>query len=329
MIFLKFPFQPEIFTVQGPENEFPVKLVSFDETETVRFGGKLMRLSNDEILSSTFPRVTGGPDPYFRSESKEEYLERVAKVIQFVRKNEIPKLVLSRQKYLPYSKLSGSGEIDFGRSFLNLCGSYPNAFVYLFNKGPHCWMGAFSELLGRFNKKTSVFETMSLAGTLPLEEDWTDKEREEQRPVTLYIAETVQKYSSEVWISETYDHHSGNIKHLRTDFKAKVKKDDLKALIAELHPTPAVCGIPKDFCQKAIAAFEKNPRSFYSGYIRVETESEIQYFVNLRCARFTASGVHLYAGGGINGKSDPEKEWQETELKAGAVLNNLAVTDAT
>jgi isochorismate synthase len=44
-----------------------------------------------------------------------------------------------------------------------------------------------SEVLGKFNKATHEFETMALAGTLPVSEDWSEKEIEEQKPVTTYI----------------------------------------------------------------------------------------------------------------------------------------------
>ncbi len=329
MIFFKFPFKPEIFSVQGPAKEIPVRFVSFDEKETVTFSGMLTEVSEDDFLKMNLTMADEKSNGYlqFQEESKEEYQGKIEQVITFVKENNIPKLVLSRQKYLPYRSLSGSGEIDFTKSFLKLCSSYPNAFAYIFKDGDRSWMGAFSELLGRFNKNTSAFETMSLAGTLPLNEEWTEKEIEEQKPVSLYIADILKKYSNSIHISETYDHHSGNIKHLRTDYKAIIKKNDLDQIIADLHPTPAVCGIPKEFCQKAIATFEKHPRSLYAGYIRIETDEEIQYFVNLRCASFTESGAHLYVGGGINAKSNAEKEWQETELKAAAILKNLITTD--
>ncbi len=331
MIFFKFPFKPEIYSVQGSSGQTAVKFVSFDEHETVEFSGTVTEISDVDFSKVVFPIVNVKPPEFqiFKEEGEIEYKQKVEQVINFVRENNIPKLVLSRQKYLPYSSLSESGQIDFLRSFQNLYSSYPNAFAYIFNEGGKAWMGAFSELLGRFNKKTSLFETMSLAGTLPLNEEWTEKEIEEQKPVSLYIANILEKYSSSVQISDTYDHHSGNIKHLRNDFKALISEDDLSALITELHPTPAVCGIPKEFCREAIATFEKHPRSLYAGYIQIETEAEIQYFVNLRCARLTEMGAHLYVGGGINSKSDPEKEWQETELKAAAILQNLMTTDAT
>jgi isochorismate synthase len=186
-------------------------------------------------------------------------------------------------------------------------------------------MGAFSEVLGKFNTTTHEFETMSLAGTLPVSEEWSEKEIEEQKPVSTYIQNILENYSDNIQKSETYDHISGNIKHLRTDFKAKINPQDLDKIIKELHPTPAVCGIPKEFCKEKIEEFEKFPRELYAGYIKVETENFVQYFVNLRCARLYKDSVHLFVGGGITAQSNPEKEWRETELKSEAVLKNLVI----
>lgn len=166
---------------------------------------------------------------------------------------------------------------------------------------------------------------MSLAGTLPINEEWSEKEIEEQKPVTHYISEILKKYVtlSEVKESETYIHISGNIKHLRTDFTAKIEDNRLEELIEELHPTPAICGIPKDFCKEKIIEIEQYNREFYAGYIKIETDEEIYYFVNLRCAKIYKNQVIAFAGGGITELSSPEKEWRETELKSQAILHHL------
>jgi isochorismate synthase len=45
--------------------------------------------------------------------------------------------------------------------------------------------------------------------------------------------------------------------------------------------------------------------------------------VNLRCAKIFKNNIIAFAGGGITIMSNPEKEWQETELKSQAILNHL------
>ena len=316
MLYFRFPFSDSIFTVNENSDKKTVSFLSFDETESIDFYGNIEEFFfNENILSNQISTEL----LEFKEENQFEYEAKIGKVIEFIKENQISKLVISRRKLLNFE----GQKVNLSQTFLNLCKSYPNAFVYFFIKDGKCWIGAFSELLGKFDKKTSEFETMSLAGTLPVNETWTAKEIEEQKPVTDFIKNILKNYSSEVEQSETYDHISGNIKHLRTDFKAKIMSEDLENLISELHPTPAVCGIPKDLCKSAIEKFESHPRNFYAGYIKVETEETVQYFVNLRCAEFFENACLIYVGGGITAESSPEKEWRETELKSEAILKNL------
>ena len=316
MLYFRFPFSDSIFTVNENSDKKTVSFLSFDETESIDFYGNIEEFFfNENILSNQISTEL----LEFKEENQFEYEAKLGKVIEFIKENQLSKLVVSRRKVFDFEEK----KINLSRTFLNLCKSYPNAFVYFFIKDGKCWIGAFSELLGKFDKKTSEFETMSLAGTLPVNETWTAKEIEEQKPVTDFIKDILKNYSSEVEQSETYDHISGNIKHLRTDFTAKIMSEDLENLISELHPTPAVCGIPKHLCKNAIEKFESHPRNFYAGYIKVETEETVQYFVNLRCAEFFENACLIYVGGGITAESSPEKEWRETELKSEAILKNL------
>lgn len=321
MIYFKLPFDERLLTTDEKNTKNAVHFFSYNGQDQISFSGDIIEaepsdfslnpITNEDLIKD----LTNST-----AETKEEYCATLQEVIKVIKENNLPKLVYSRRKIFTDFTV-----IDYKESFKNLCDSYPNAFRYLFNNGQNAWMGAFSEVLGKFNKTTNEFETMALAGTLPVSEEWSEKEIEEQKPVTTYIQNILKNYSSNVQQSETYDHISGNIKHLRTDFKTSIKPEDLDSIIRDLHPTPAVCGIPKDFCNENIRKYEKFPREFYAGYIKVETEESIFYFVNLRCARLYKDAVHIFVGGGITAQSNPEKEWRETELKSEAILKNLVI----
>ena len=322
MIYFKFPFNEKLYSTDENSNENNINFYTFDGLSQIDFNGNIIEISPENfdqtIISSESLQENKNE---FLAETKDEYLNNLEKVIEVIKENQLPKLVYSRRKIF-----TDFNEIDAKESFKNLCKSYPNAFRYIFIDDENSWMGAFSEVLGKYNKKTHDFETMSLAGTLPISENWSEKEIEEQKPVTNYIRNILKNYSDNINESETYDHISGNIKHLRTDFKAKIEPENLDKIIQELHPTPAVCGIPKDFCKENIQRLEKFPRELYAGYIKIETEETVQYFVNLRCSKLYKNSVHLFVGGGITAQSNPEKEWIETELKSEAVLKNLAIS---
>ncbi len=320
MIYFRLPFSENICTIEQNSAEIPLSFFSFDGKKEIVFKGTIEYLSREkfskkEISSKEISSILNE----FIPENQADYESKIESVMDFVKENKLSKLVLARLKLVNFQGL----KVDFIQSFLNLCDAFPGAFAYVFIKNGKCWMGAFSEVLGDFNKKTFEFKTMSLAGTLPLNEDWTTKEIQEQKTVTDFVSKTLESFSVNVEQSEISDHVSGNIKHLRTDFTAKIQADEVEELIKNLHPTPAVCGIPKDICKSAIENFEKFPRDLYAGYIKIETPEKIQYFVNLRCAEFFTNAALIHVGGGITAESSPEKEWQETELKAEAILKNV------
>lgn len=321
MIYFKFPFDETVYSTDQQKDKESVSFHSFDLLKQISFQGSIIEASEQFEQSVITHDNLLKDESHFNAENKDEYLYTLHEVIDLIKEHQLPKLVYARRKIFTEFKA-----VDYKKSFEKLCITYPNAFRYIFNDGSNAWMGAFSETLGKFNKTTHQFETMSLAGTLPITEEWTEKEIEEQKPVTSYIKDVLKSYSQNIEASETYDHISGNIKHLRTDFKAQINPEDLDSLINSLHPTPAVCGIPKDFCKKSIQKFEKYPREFYAGFIKVETDESIMYFVNLRCARLYKDAVHVFVGGGITSQSNPEKEWQETELKSEAILKNIVVS---
>ncbi|WP_426482029.1 chorismate-binding protein [Chryseobacterium sp. R2ACT005] len=322
MIYFKLPFDERLLSADEKNTKNAVNFYSYNGLDQISFHGNIVEVNAEEFTHTSITNEELISDSTnSAAETKEEYCHTLQQVIEVIKENNLPKLVYSRRKIFTDFKT-----INYRESFENLCNSYPNAFRYLFNDGQNTWMGAFSEVLGKFNKITHEFETMALAGTLPVSEEWSEKEIEEQKPVTTYIQDILNNYSDNVKQSETYDHISGNIKHLRTDFKTHIKAEDLDRIIQDLHPTPAVCGIPKDFCNENIRKYEKFSREFYAGYIKVETEESILYFVNLRCARLYKDSVHVFVGGGITAQSNPEKEWKETELKSEAILKNLVIS---
>jgi isochorismate synthase len=104
-------------------------------------------------------------------------------------------------------------------------------------------------------------------------------------------------------------------------------KDFASRFLYLLHPTPAVCGLPKNEALSFILEHEIHNREFYSGFLgpvnmtsgRGRNSSSL--YVNLRCMKLRENTAILYAGCGITVESEPEKEWQETELKANTLLS--------
>ena len=252
----RLPFNEKFILIHHHEAAKNVaSFFPFTKGKAIHLQAENLEVCTSEELKSSFFEVENFPEmnAELNIPQHEEYLQKLEKAIEVIKQNNLPKLVISR----PIAKEISS--INLEETYQLLCKKYPNTLCYLLISDEEIWIGATPEILGKFNKKTHEFFTMSLAGTLPINEEWSEKEIEEQKPVTHYISEILKKYVtlSEVKESETYNHISGNIKHLRTDFTAKIEDNRLEELIEELHPTPAVCGIPKEFCKEKIIEIEQ------------------------------------------------------------------------
>jgi isochorismate synthase len=200
--------------------------------------------------------------------------------------------------------------------------AYPSAFVYLIDsKEFGCWIGATPEKLLRGKEK--VLTTISLAGSRSVLDsfEWTDKEIKEQIIVTDYISKVLDANTVSYSKSECTTVRAGNVEHLSTEFTLQLNEQSPAELAAQLHPTPAVSGLPKSQAISFINHNEGYDRKLYTGIIGWSSAKETQLFVNLRCAQLFSNGVLSYVGGGITKDSDPEKEWLETEFKSQTLLS--------
>jgi len=135
---------------------------------------------------------------------------------------------------------------------------------------------------------------------------------------------------------------AGNVVHLKTEIGGTINTRlcDVLCLIKKLHPTPAVCGLPKDDAKKFIKNYENYDREFYAGFlgeinfsedffnqeikeINKSTKKNTDLYVNLRCMKIVEDIVSIYVGGGITIDSIPEEEWKETQYKAETLMQIL------
>lgn len=251
---------------------------------------------------------------------KKEYMQGVESAIQRIKQGELAKVVLSRI----VAELLPDG-FDVSLLFEQLCSNYPRAFVYLIHlPGKGIWAGASPELLAKIEGEEIT--TMALAGTRKagITGNWAIKEQEEQHWVSQYIAELfTESGATRVQQSEAYTSNAGPVEHLRTDFSAHLPVGYSGQLIENLHPTPAVCGWPKERALEVITALETHDREFYTGFVGPVNGNggNGELYVNLRCLQIADHHAYIYVGGGITVDSDPEAEWEETILKSKTLLD--------
>ena len=216
--------------------------------------------------------------------------------------------------------------------FLNACLAHPNHYVALWwTAETDLWLVATPEVL--LESDGSHWHTMALAGTEAWNgetavadiERWSHKNRREQQLVADEVANCLRPYVQELEASPTYPCRAGNVVHLRTDFRFALKATATPYNIIEnLHPTPAVCGVPRHKALEAILEAEAEPRRYYAGYSGMLTpEGQTHFYVSLRCLSIHEKAITLYAGGGLLSSSVEIEEWEETERKLQTMLQVL------
>lgn len=268
-----------------------------------------------------WPATTDGCSDMSR-EKVDEVTEKASYFLAFHRfitplqQREFHKLVLSRSTTcdLPdgFSPLS---------AFIRACNSYPRMMVSLCHTPlTGTWIGSTPEIILSGHERQ--WSTVALAGTMPMEGDglpdeWSKKNREEQAFVAEYIRRILKKRAGKIDEKGPYTARAGGLVHLKTDFRFNLKDAlHLGDLLEELHPTPAVCGLPKQEAYDFILQNEGYDRRYYSGIIGwLDPEGDTHLYVNLRCMELHQHEATLYAGGGILPTSTAETEWEETNEK--------------
>lgn len=306
--FLFFPFNPS-FTFPKlflqPDQVFKGK-DSIDNYEATN-QQKSSTVNSNRLLSQT---------------NKKNYIKKLENLILELNSGSAEKVVISRTNVT--ERISDHQLFQF---YNLLCETYPAAFVYLAHFPPYgTWIGASPETLISCDDKKC--HTMSLAGTRKAGSrgEWGSKEKAEQAIVSRYIEDLLIKHKVEgLQITETFTMKAGAMEHLCTGFNFVIADDGTMAqIINDLHPTPAVCGIPKEKALQLIKKYENHHREYYAGFLGpVNLKGKTDLFVNLRCMKITPTQMILFTGGGITKDSVPEREWEETELKAQTLLDVL------
>lgn len=247
------------------------------------------------------------------------YAEAFGKYHSAIREGRFRKLVLARCSRIDRA------DADMQLLYEEACRQYPRLMIMMFStQQTGTWLISSPEILLESTKEG--LHTIALAGTMPYEEgyaEWSEKNKAEQHVVEQYIEDTISTLCTSIVKDGPYTMRAGNLQHLRTDFRFQMSHP-IGMLLAKLHPTPAVCGLPKQEAQQFIIDNEGMDRRYYSGFAGpVGRNGETHLYVSLRCAELFADHAVLYAGGGIMPDSQCEQEWQETESKMQTIGNVL------
>lgn len=307
--------------------EEPCILIAPDECYTVPFEqlGDADWQQRLEQLEPCLHKCGTSPD----EDGREAYHRAFSRCYEALCEGRVEKVVLARTSFEPLRRHTPC------EMFLQACRDYPRMFVALVSTPVSgTWLMASPELLLENEQQSSNrWHTMALAGTMRLEGEqlqfdnprqdgvqdirWSQKNIQEQRLVATYVRQCLQRLDAEVEETGPFTKRAADLVHLCSDFHAVTNGTKaVGEIVASLHPTPAVCGLPKWEARDLLLKSEPASRHFYSGFCGpLNIDSQTKLFVSLRCMEIGSDGYRLYAGGGLLKDSVEEQEWQETEAK--------------
>lgn len=232
-----------------------------------------------------------------------------------IARGQFSKLVLSR-----CSEVETNKDIDAEALFAEACRNYPRMMIALVKTTvAGTWLMATPEVL--VTRQGDDCHTMALAGTMAYDGDrdyeWSGKNMAEHSVVADYLYQNLLPLANDISRSEPYTVRAGNLVHLRSDFSFTIGSSvSMGKVVEALHPTPAVCGMPKQEAMEFILANENVDRKYYSGYLGPwNIHGSSMLFVALRCMEIKEKKAVMHAGGGIMEESTLDSEWQETVIK--------------
>jgi menaquinone-specific isochorismate synthase len=263
---------------------------------------------------------------------KKNFYLSVISALELIQRHQISKIVLAHA-------IDVTAPQPFHRiqSLDNLRQKYPDCHVFSLSNGKgKSFIGASPERLIKIHNQE--LETDALAGSAPrgktsIEDAYfaeklltSQKDRYEHQIVSDFIFQnlsnlglTPQKMPIPGLLKLS------NIQHLWTPIcgKMPIGIHPLE-IIAQLHPTPAVAGDPRDIALKQIRRYENFNRSVYAAPLGwIDHRGNSEFIVGIRSALIESDRARLWAGAGIVAGSDPEKELAEIQLKLQALLKAL------
>ena len=251
--------------------------------------------------------------------TRAEWGQSVGAALASIKQGQLQKVVLARKTTLIFPR-----NIDPWQVFSLIAARRKNAALFLIQPqlGKAAFLGASPERL--YLRKKNVLQTEAIAGTRALQNSSyfpTSKEQKEHDFVKEFIREHLAKLCSSVEEEKETILETAHLKHLCSRFSGTIHPHIVdEDILAALHPTPAVAGMPRQEALSFLQKIEPFRRGYYSGVLGCFDEDETEVFVGIRSALVVGQKVHLFAGVGIVEGSDPEAEWQELEQKIALFL---------
>ena len=289
----------------------------------------IIRLINDP---APLPKLRTGSKPNFTCNvSKEEYCSMVEKTKEYIVNGDIFQAVISRRF-----------ETDYTDSLFNayrvLRTTNPSPYMVFMQNDETQLISTSPETLVRL--KDGKLTTFPIAGSRPrgknkeeddaLEKELLEDEKElSEHNMLVDLGRNdigkISNYSSVHVTEYKVVRRYSKIMHITSEVEGTIKKGkDAWDAIEAILPAGTLSGAPKIRACEIIDEIEKVPRGIYGGAIGyIDFTGNMDTCIAIRMAVKKDGKVYVQAGGGIVADSVPEKEYEESENKAKAVMEAI------
>ncbi|APR78395.1 Isochorismate synthase [Minicystis rosea] len=293
-----------------------------------------------QTIEGALAALAAGGDRAPHAEATEALLERTSPevwgamiddALARIRAGEMTKVVP-----MALCKVVARAALDPAAVLARLGALYPECVRFAFQRGDAVFLGASPERL--VQKSGLAVEADALAGSAPRRPEAdaraasalleSDKDRREHRVVVDAIESALSPLARELRVpSVPVVRTLRNVHHLWTPITATLARPlHVLDLVRTLHPTPAVCGTPREAAIRWIAAHEPAPRGWYAGAVGwFDAAGDGAFSVAIRSGVLSRREAWLYAGAGIVEGSDAALEYAETRTKQAPMLAALGL----
>jgi menaquinone-specific isochorismate synthase len=252
--------------------------------------------------------------------SKEEWFSLFEKIQASFQQNDFQKIVPAREV-----KFELAEAID-GVSLFEKVRKNAQYNFYYADSPDEIFLGSSPERL--FSIQEGTLDTEAVAGTRTLDKAnellTSQKDQYEHQLVVRDILEKIRPFTHKIKYDEKPSLiNTKNLSHLKTFISAQLISQDFFGLLDSLHPTSAVCGMPKRVTLNFLETNEKFRRTKYAGTLGILNRFNAEMAVALRSCQISGNSLSLYSGVGVVPQSDAESEWRELDDKIAPYLQIL------
>lgn len=259
------------------------------------------------------------------------FVEGVAAALKLIDQGKLSKVVLAHAL-----DVTASQAFHVVNALDNLRDRHPDCCVFsVRNQQGDTFIGASPERLLAIHDGELI--TDALAGSAPRGQDLSsdqtfaqnllqsEKERREHQAVANFLTKQLTGLGLKPYVAERTLLKLSNIQHLWTPISARLPQQiHPLEVVAKLHPTPAVAGVPRAIACEHIRQSEAFDRNLYAAPIGwLDAHGNAEFIVAIRSALIRGNHARLYGGAGIVAGSQPEREYAEVQLKLTSLLDAL------